>query len=94
MRMKTNTSINTQEAQRIAKRLLNHWKHKFEVSENDQLMSIFMPEATVEMHIHPDHLEVVLATEKEDYQRLQKVIIDHLDRMAQQQFEVTWSAPH
>ena len=47
--MKSNTKITTSEAARIAKRLLNHWKHKFEVAETDGDFSIFMPDATVKL---------------------------------------------
>ncbi len=56
--MKSNTTINTSEAARIAKRLLNHWKHKFEVSETAEKLSIFMPDATVNLTPKSDILWV------------------------------------
>ena len=93
--MKSTTNIPTHEAHRIAKRLLNHWKHKFEVNESqDQqehtIFSIFMPEATVKLNAFTDVLKVDIITEREDYMMLESVVIDHLNRMAQQQFDVEW----
>jgi hypothetical protein len=35
--MKSTTQIETVEGKRIAKRLINHWKHKFEVEETEQV---------------------------------------------------------
>ena len=54
--MKSSANIATLEAKRIAKRLVNHWKHKFEVAETDAQFSM-----------------------------------DHLNRMAQQEFQANWS---
>jgi len=88
--MKSNTIILTDEAKRIGKRLLNHWKHKFEVSETDANFSIFMPDATVVLTHQPQQLLVDLQTDRADYPQLEQVIIDHLNRMAQQEFNVTW----
>lgn len=88
--MKSNTTILTHEAHRIAKRLLNHWKHKFEVAETEENFSIFMPEATVILIPEAQGLQVELTTEHEDYVHLEQVILDHLNRMAQQKFNVQW----
>ncbi|QOW47074.1 MULTISPECIES: DUF2218 domain-containing protein [Acinetobacter] len=88
--MKSNTVILTHDAKRIAKRLLNHWKHKFEVAETGEKFSIFMPDATVILHAQPERLVVDLETKQQDDAHLQHVIIDHLNRMAQQQFSVQW----
>lgn len=84
------THIATPDAQRIAKRLFNHWQHKFEVQAQPDLFQISMPDATLFLTPSPDRLEVKLETQREDYQVLEKVIIDHLDRMAQQKFQVEW----
>lgn len=89
--MKSNATIQTTEAKRIAKRLLNHWKHKFEVAETDTDFSIYMPEAQVTLSTHAEQLNVKIETLREDYTMLEQVVLDHLNRMAQQQFEVTWS---
>ena len=97
--MKSSTNIPTHEAHRIAKRLLNHWKHKFEVSESQDanghpLFSIFMPDATVKLIAQEANLKVEILTQREDFTMLEKVVIDHLNRMAQQEFEVEWQHSH
>ena len=88
--MKSNTAITTSEAARIAKRLLNHWKHKFEVAETDGNFSIFMPDATVKLIPQSEALLVSIDSSLEDVSTLEKVVLDHLSRMAQQEFTVTW----
>ncbi|MGE8558189.1 MAG: DUF2218 domain-containing protein [Acinetobacter sp.] len=88
--MKSNTQIITSEAARIAKRLLNHWKHKFEVSETEDSFSIFMPDATVKLIPQSTLLLVSIDSSLEDLSRLEKVVLDHLSRMAQQEFTATW----
>ncbi len=45
--MNSTTQITTHDGKRISKHLLNHWKHKFEVSETELYSKIFMPTATV-----------------------------------------------
>ena len=88
--MKSNTEIATPEATRIAKRLLNHWKHKFEVAETDGNCSISMPDATVKLMPQAEQLLVSIDSPLEDLSRLEKVVLDHLSRMAQQEFAATW----
>ncbi|WP_425918165.1 DUF2218 domain-containing protein [Acinetobacter sp. TSRC1-2] len=88
--MKSNTQIATPEATRIAKRLLNHWKHKFEVAETDGNFSIFMPDATVKLMPQAEQLLVSIDSPLEDLSKLEKVVLDHLSRMAQQEFTATW----
>ena len=88
--MKSNTTINTSEAARIAKRLLNHWKHKFEVSETAEKLIIFMPDATVNLTPKSDILWVSIESTLTDLSHLERVVLDHLNRMAQQEFSVTW----
>lgn len=93
--MISTTAITTHEAVRIGKRLLNHWKHKFEVSETVDphehiVYSIFMPDATVKLTALEEALTVEIMTQREDYSILKKVVIDHLNRMAQQEFSVQW----
>ena len=88
--MKSNTTINTSEAARIAKRLSNHWKHKFEVSETAEKLSIFMPDATVNLTPQSDALLVSIESTLTDLSHLERVVLDHLNRMAQQELIVTW----
>ncbi|MBJ9985941.1 DUF2218 domain-containing protein [Acinetobacter sp. S40] len=89
--MQSSTSIATTEARRIAKRLLNHWKHKFEVAETEHDFKIFMPTATVTLTPLEQTLEVLIRAENEDTIRLEGVVLDHLNRMAQQEFEANWT---
>ena len=49
-----------------------------------------MPEATVKLNAFTDVLKVDIITEREDYMMLESEVIDHLNRMAQQQFDVEW----
>ena len=88
--MKSNTTINTSEAARIAKRLLNHWKHKFEVSETAEKLSIFMPDATVNLTPQSDALLVSIESTLTDLSHLERVVLDHLNRIALQEFIVPW----
>ena len=93
--MKSLSSITTVEAHRIAKRLYNHWKHKFEVTEeavteHDHLFQIHMPDALLSLFTSADQLKIEIETERDDYTFLEQVVLDHLNRMAQQQFEVEW----
>lgn len=88
--MRSSAKIATLDAKRIAKRLLNHWKHKFEVAESEDQFSIFMPKATVVMNALDEHLSVQINTEDADNSVLENVVLDHLNRMAQQEFQVDW----
>ncbi|NNH78035.1 DUF2218 domain-containing protein [Acinetobacter sp. ANC 5380] len=88
--MKSNTKITTSEAARIAKRLLNHWKHKFEVAETDGNFSIFILDATVKLMPQSEALLVSIDSSLEDVSTLEKVVLDHLSRMTQQEFTATW----
>lgn len=87
--MNSTTQITTDEAKRISKRLLNHWKHKFEVAETEAYSKIFMPTATVTLTLPKEqHLDVLIENQQEDVARLEQVVIDHLNRMAQREFIV------
>lgn len=88
--MNSSTNITTTEGKRISKRLLNHWKHKFEVAETETETKIFMPTATVTLTPHEQHLAVLIENQQEDVAHLQQVVINHLNRMAQQEFVAEW----
>ncbi len=88
--MNSSTNITTTEGKRISKRLLNHWKHKFEVAETDTETKIFMPTATVTLTPHEQHLAVLIENQQEDVAYLEQVVINHLNRMAQQEFVAEW----
>lgn len=89
--MNSTTQITTQEAKRISKRLINHWKHKFEVAETETDSKIFMPTATVTLTPQQQYLGVLIENQQDDVQHLEQVVIDHLNRMAQQEFNVEWT---
>lgn len=89
--MNSTTQIITQEGKRISKRLINHWKHKFEVAETETDSKIFMPTATVTLTPQQQYLSVLIENQQDDVQHLEQVVIDHLNRMAQQEFNVEWT---
>ena len=91
--MKSHTQISTAEAARIAKRLLNHWKHKFDVANTEDHYEIFMPSATVSLSPKENHLhvEINFKTNDVDQIRLEQVVIDHLVRMGQEELNAEWS---
>lgn len=90
MRMKSNSIIETSDAARIAKRLFNHWKHKFEVSEQDNITRIFMPTATVTLQAAPTYLKVSIDSLLDDLAPLQQVVVRHLNRMANTELTAIW----
>ncbi|MBI1453072.1 MULTISPECIES: DUF2218 domain-containing protein [Acinetobacter] len=77
---------------RIAKRLLNHWKHKFETTEEAELFSIFMPTATIFLQPEAGILKVRIQPKEEnvDLERLENVVLDHLIRMGQESLHANW----
>lgn len=88
--MLSQTTIVTDEGKRIAKRLFNHWKHKFEVSEQEGLFTIALPDAALVLRYFPERLELSLESNLDDLTRLQDVVIQHLNRMAGDEFQVQW----
>ena len=92
--MKSSTTITTEEAQRIAKRLTNHWKHKFDIETQDQVFKIFMPKATIQLETHDISLDVSIEAVKEITQEelthLEQVVVDHINRMVQANYEAEW----
>ncbi|RZF52740.1 DUF2218 domain-containing protein [Acinetobacter halotolerans] len=88
--MNSTTQLTTTEGKRISKRLVNHWKHKFEVSETETHSKIFMPTATVTLTPQEQYLDVLIENQQDDVARLEEVVIDHLNRMAQQEFTAEW----
>ena len=89
--MHSQTQLTTTDGHRIAKRLFNHWKHKFEVEETEIYSKILMPTATVTLTAQQEYLEVIIENQQDDVERLEQVVIDHLNRMAQQEFAANWT---
>jgi hypothetical protein len=91
--MITQTTLQTTEAARISKRLINHWKHKFTIHEHENTYIIDMPDAEVVLTYHPDSLEIQLCGKNDDFnqEKMQEVVANHLDRMAGETFTYQWS---
>ena len=49
-----------------------------------------MPDATVKLMPQSEALLVSIDSSLEDLSTLEKVVLDHLSRMAQQEFTATW----
>ena len=90
--MKRYSHIATTQAARLAKRLGNHWKHKFEVQETAQELRILMPSATIVLQPQSDALytKIIALDEHTDLNRLEQVVLDHLQRMGQEQLSADW----
>lgn len=88
--MISQTQIQTAQAARIAQRLVNHWKHKFEIQVSDDSQNILMPTARVSLRPSVEYLYVHIDSQLDDLPQLEQVVLDHLNRMAQQEFNVNW----
>ena len=90
--MKSIAHIQTQQASRIAKRLANHWKHKFNIDETEQNFLIHFPNAEVILAPEQDHLTVTIQSTDEftDLNKLENVVLDHLIRMGQEHLNADW----
>ncbi|KAA8733125.1 DUF2218 domain-containing protein [Acinetobacter qingfengensis] len=84
--------IDTLEAARIIKRLSNHWKHKFEITEQHEITTIpFSEQSRVFLSPHQDYLLAKIeTTENERLEQLEHVVISHINRMANQEFPAHW----
>lgn len=90
--MKSIAQIQTQQAARIAKRLANHWKHKFNIDEIEQTFLIHFPSAEVLLSPEQDHLSVTIQStdDSADLKQLESVVLDHLIRMGQEDLSADW----
>lgn len=80
--MLTSTAqIQTQNAQRLMKRLCKHWGHKFPVTLDEQQGEIELSLGACRLHC-ADMLTVELKSDAAQMPRLQQVVTDHLQRMA------------
>ncbi|WP_163122761.1 DUF2218 domain-containing protein [Acinetobacter portensis] len=91
--MKSISDIKTEQSAKIAKRLLNHWKHKFDVASTETNYEIFMPSATVLLIPKTDHLHVEIDFKTDDFDqiKLEQVVVDHLVRMGQEELNADWA---
>ena len=90
--MNSSAHIQTTQASRIAKRLLNHWKHKFDVAESATQYQIMMPSATILLIPQTNELvvEIQVKNTETDLSYLEQVVLDHLSRMAQTELSAVW----
>ena len=73
--------IQTDQPQRLMKRLCKHWGHKFAVELDGQQGTIELPMGICRM-LCTDILRVELEGEAEQMPVFQQVVADHLQRMA------------
>ena len=82
--MSLSANIRTASAARIMKRLCKHWSHKLQVSYDDDQGRVLFDPAVLNMQVLPQSLQATLSHADDDTLiRLQQVVADHLQRMAQ-----------
>ncbi len=82
--MSLSANISTASAARIMKRLCKHWSHKLQVSYDDEQGRVLFDPAVLTMQVSPQSLQATLSHADDDTLiRLQQVVADHLQRMAQ-----------
>lgn len=87
--------LHTPDGEKITKRLVNHWRHKFEVSQYSDHAIIHMTGADVVLSAQADTLSITLTCHENSEQpvdeaRLRTVIANHIDRMANHSFDYAW----
>lgn len=92
-------NLSTDDGARIIKRLANHWRHKMSVSEQPQgTVFEFSPTATAILTADTSSLKATLTISDdgddahEHQQQLQQVIISHINRMANSEFDAQWQS--
>ncbi|MCQ4316027.1 DUF2218 domain-containing protein [Stutzerimonas zhaodongensis] len=79
----SHTHVVTANAERLTKRLSNHWRHKFPVETDSKGAEIKLPIGVCGLQSVDGGLGVrVQAAEEDQLERLQTVVADHLQRMA------------
>ncbi len=82
--MSLSANISTASAARIMKRLCKHWSHKLQVSYHDEQGRVLFDPSVLTMQVSPQSLQATLSHADDDTLiRLQQVVADHLQRMAQ-----------
>lgn len=77
------TQVATANAERLIKRLSNHWRHKFPVDTDSQGARIEFPNGVCGLQSVDGGLAVSLqVTEEDQLSHMQTVVADHLQRMA------------
>lgn len=73
--------IQAENSRRLMNRLAKHWGHKFPVKVGEDEGEIELPMGICRLRCS-DKLTVELESDAEQMPRLQKVVADHLERMA------------
>ena len=85
------THIDTEDGERIVKRLCNHWKNKFKVSKVNGKFAIPLPEADVLLEATPVQMLIHIKTKQADLvKKYQKIVMNRLNRMAEHEFNTSW----
>lgn len=89
----SHTHVVTANAERLTKRLCNHWGHKFPVEIDSQGARIELPIGICGLQSVGDGLAVTLqVTDGDQLSHMQTVVADHLQRMAgDEPLTFTWS---
>lgn len=90
--IKSKTNITTENARPIMRRLCKHWSHKLEVKLEDKSSHIQLPMGVCEFFCDEQQLKVELSAQTTDEMaQLQKVVADHLVRMAhKEEITINW----
>ncbi len=88
----TSLTLTTPDGERIIRRLANHWRHKLTVTtENDKTTIEFSEQDLVVLSYNEYALTAILTTLDEHAQdRLQEVVLSHINRMAGAEFDGVW----
>lgn len=82
--------IQTEQPERLMKRLGKHWGHKFPVETGEQESTITLPLGICHM-FSTDILRVELRSDEQQMPTFQEVVADHLRRMASsEQLVIEW----
>ena len=80
---RSQSRITASNPSRLIKRLCNHWRHKFPVQLDEQGGDIELPLGRCSLRANEGVLDARLeSTDRAQLQQLQKVVADHLARMA------------
>lgn len=76
--------VTTSQARRLITRLGRHWAHKFDVVQDDTVLTVpFSAEASATLHAHDDRLEISLDhAQAAELATLQGVLAEHLQRFS------------
>src|SRR3546814_8650069 len=91
---RSHARIAAENPQRLIKRLCNHWRHKFPVHLDEQGGVIELPIGRCNLRAVEGYLNAHLESADQDKtQQLQKVVADHLARMAgEERLQIEWQS--